>query len=136
MIHPTIEQQLQIAQRCAVTGYACKLVEHPEDSQKKALEIDSFTIWACDIDPLDIGPHPRAKVSGFHVDVARQIPATRETPPDVDVSDVGDFPTFFKALEKVMTMIVEDLISNEAQSFQMDQMYLDEEKAEKEAEQS
>jgi hypothetical protein len=124
-----IEKQLEIAKRIFPANTHIELCEHPDDAKLKALVVDAFTIWECDVE-VDLPPSiltskPRKKWSkvkarGYHVDVSVPIMATRETPPDADVSDVGDFVNFFDALCKVAGLIVSDNIRQVQECYDLD----------------
>ena len=109
------DKQLEIAKRLFPAETPISLVEHPDDSKLKALSIDAFTIWSCEIErPLkpDIRK-PRAKpknvkVPGYHVDLTTYVPGTRAGPPDAVVDDIADFECFFDALARVAAMLIEN----------------------------
>mgnify|MGYP001313551181 FL=1 len=125
-----IEKQLELARKAfgvidSDSDYV-KLVDHPSEDKKKAIAIDDFTISEYSFVNRVDSPSP-----GFHVDVARHVPGTRDYPPDVDIQDIGNYSDFFKALTKVAVMLAETGIQQLQENFGIEEMLEEEHEVDK-----
>lgn len=84
------------------------------------VSLDAFTISACQMvgeqQPTPDGSMDNTLIDGWLVECAVPIRGTRDTPPDVDIAEVGKFPSAMQAAIKVIELLMRDHVANAYQS--------------------